>query len=128
MAENAAGDLWLPAPTGKVATRLMFAHGLNYSVEEAPGEVVKRIGHATAHDLEYLELTDATFGNPARFRMATLEAQLLWIDLVYMDMDGAREAQRQMELARKAQASGIVPARAAPTLLPNRAQRRGGGR
>lgn len=108
--EEAESGLLLPKPRGKEARTIIFFQGLGLQVEEDQAEIVARITRARESQLPWVSFTDASYGTSIAVPMSAID-HLAWVGEAWIDMEAARENMRQIELARKAQGSGLQIAR-----------------
>jgi hypothetical protein len=105
--QEADSGLLLPKPRGKEARTIMFFQGLGLQVEESQDQILQGIDTARKQNMGWVGFTDAQYGTQVSVPMSALD-KLAWVGEAWIDMEAARENIRQMELARKAQTSGLA--------------------
>lgn len=105
--QEADSGLLLPKPKGKEARTIMFFQGLGLQVEESQDQILQGIDTARKQGTAWVGFTDAQYGTQVTVPMTAID-KMAWVGEAWIDMEAARENIRQMELARKAQTSGLA--------------------
>ncbi len=88
-------NMWLPEPTGKEITGVIFESGLTLEVEESAEEVAKALFQSDA-DTSYVTLHDPVFGREVYVNPC---ARIIGIDTRWKDLDMIREELSKRRLA-----------------------------
>ncbi len=112
-------DLFLPRPTGKECRQLIFKGGMALNVEETQEQLREAIGELARRGDGWLHVTDGQFGNKVSIPSNTALDELLWVAEGWIDVAGAREQQKQREMAQRLQASCVVRAELVPMARSN---------
>jgi hypothetical protein len=104
--EETESGIYLPTPKGKEARTIIFFQGLGLQVEESQEEIVRLINDARKVGLEWVRFTDVQYATTVSVPMSAID-RMAWVGEAWVDMEAARENLRQIEMARKAQTSGL---------------------
>jgi hypothetical protein len=101
--------LYLPKPTGKMITNIIFDNGQRMEVAEEVDDVLEML----SGDSEFVTLSNAVYdGMTVKVDRANARAHLLIIESIYKDMDAEKQNLELFNLNKRAQAQQIDQARA----------------
>lgn len=103
-----ASGIWLPKPTGKEVTRIIWdLPGIATECSETPNEVVAKFNGTG----EWVELTNPVIGVTIRLNRLMAKKHCFILDTVYKDMEIEKMNVQAFELNKRNQAAQIDQAR-----------------
>lgn len=103
-----ASGIWLPKPTGKEVTRIIWdIPGIATECSETPEKVLELL-NATG---EYVELTNPVIDVPIKLNRAMAKKHCFILDIVFKDMEVEKQNVQAFELQKRQQAQQLKQAR-----------------
>lgn len=118
--EESSLGIFLPTDSHRQVRTIYFFQGMAVQVLETQEQICKLIDAARAMgaDAHWIKLHEVQLGEPVSVPMSALD-KLCWIGESWVDVTASKEQQRQIEMARKAQRTGLQVVQGQPVPRSN---------